>query len=113
MVICPSCGHPECPVNQRDNWTRYITMGIRDGELHHILARRGHTPNDIVNRTLAIARPHTFLTRSDRRAKEFDKLYVLTVGPSGNFGGSTNLKLQEIVEPPSHNWTLRNVRGLY
>lgn len=112
-MSCPGCGHPECPVNQNENWTRYITMGIRDGELHHIIARRGHTPDDIVNRTLEIALGPPFLTEADRRRIGFDKLYVLTVGPEGNFGGSTNLKLQEIVKPPPRDWTLVHVRGLH
>ena len=89
-------------------YTRYLTLGLRGGELYHILARRGRSPDDIVKRTLDI----NSRNRQDA-CPRFDKLYVLTVGEEGSFGGSTNLKIQEIVPPPRVDWSLVMLRGLY
>ena len=86
-------------------YKRYLVMGLKNGELHHIIARRGHTPDDIINRALGFfeGSPHAF-----------ERLYVLEVGDEGTFGSSTNLKLQEIVEPPPRAaWALVRAKGLY
>lgn len=92
-------------------YTRYLTLGVKDGEIHHILARRGHAPDDIVKRTLDINERNY---QGSKVAPRFDKLYILTVGEEGSFGTSTNLKLQEIVPPlPVPKWRLMPVRGLY
>ena len=95
-------------------YKRYLVMGLRNGHLHHIIARRGNTPDDIVNKALEIVRGPAFLTEADRRKLEFDRLYVMEVGDEGTYGSHTNLKLQEIVEPPPRAaWSLVQVKGLY
>ena len=95
-------------------YKRYLVMGLKNGELHHIIARRGETPEDIVDRAIAISAGPPFLTKADQCAREFDRMYLLEVGDEGTFGSSTNLKLQEIVPPPvSTAWTLVRTKGLY
>ena len=95
-------------------YKRYIVMGLRDGEIHHIIARRGHTPDALVEQVLNTIRGPSFLTETDRHKSKFDRLYILEVGDEGTYGGSTNLKLQEIKEPaPVPKWTLVLVKGLY
>lgn len=98
-----------CTQDKDSAWTRYLTLGVdADGNLHHILARRGHAPADIVRQTLDIN------TRGRRKGCEkFVRLYVLEVGPEGTYGNSTHLKLQEIVKPPPCDYRLMPVRGLY
>ena len=88
-----------------EKYKRYLVMGLKNGELHHIIARRGHTPDDIINRALGFfeGSPHAF-----------ERLYIVEVGDEGTFGSSTNLKLQEIVPPPpTVPWLLKHVKGLY
>ncbi|KKL97682.1 hypothetical protein LCGC14_1832000 [marine sediment metagenome] len=110
-------------------YKRYIVMGLRNGHLHHIIARRGHTPDDIVNRALEITggspstasveeiysqAPQNPRQRYTRVTRKFDRLYVMEVGDEGTYGNSTNLKLQEIVEPPPRRaWTLVQAKGIY
>lgn len=98
-----------CTPHKDSPWTRYLTLGVdAEGNLHHILARRGHEPDDIVRQTLDI-------NTKNRRSgfEKFEKLYVLEVGPEGTYGNSTHLKLQEIVNPPPRDYRLVTVRGLY
>ncbi|KKL11153.1 hypothetical protein LCGC14_2548700, partial [marine sediment metagenome] len=45
-----------------EKYKRYLVMGLKNGELHHIIARRGHTPDAIVNRALELTKPSPFLT---------------------------------------------------
>ena len=37
-------------------YKRYLVMGLKNGELHHIIARRGETPDGIVNRALELTK---------------------------------------------------------
>lgn len=83
-----------------EKYTRYVTMGLRDGKLVRIIARRGYTPDDIIRQTLEAASPKPFLNPLANQQRRFDRLYLMTVGPDGNYGQSTHLKLQEIVSPP-------------
>ena len=95
-------------------YKRYLVMGLRDGHLHHIIARRGHTPDDVIRRTLEAVRGSVFLTDADNAKQTFDRLYIVEVGDEGTSGDSTNLKLQEIVPPPAQAaWVLRRAKGLY
>ncbi len=99
-----------CTPYKDSPWTRYITMGVdASGHLHQILARRGHEPDDIVEKTLEI-------NARNRRPgfEKFERLYVLEVGQEGQYGGSTNLKLREIVSPPPPppDWVLIHAKGL-
>jgi len=111
-------------------YKRYLVMGLKNGELHHIIARRGNTPDDIVNRALEIVsgipireleahmreNPHFIPWRGDLdlRKRAFDRLYLVEVGDEGTYGNSTNLKLQEIVPPPPKtDWSLVRTKGLY
>lgn len=92
-----------CTPDKDSPWTRYLTMGVdADGQLHHILARRGQAPDGIVKTTLEI-----------NTRKKFDKLYVLEVGPEGYYGGYCHLKLQEIVPPPRRGWMLVPAKGAF
>lgn len=47
---------------EEKQYKRYLVMGLRNGELHHIIARRGNDPNDIVNRVMEIVRGPAFIT---------------------------------------------------
>lgn len=95
-------------------YKRYVTMGLRNGQLHHIIARRGETPDDIIRKTLDLVAPNPFLINADRREKWFDRLYIMEVGDEGTYGNSTNLKLLEITEPISvPKWSLVPVKGIF
>ncbi|KKM15073.1 hypothetical protein LCGC14_1699750 [marine sediment metagenome] len=93
-------------------YKRYVVMGLRGGHLHHIIARRGNTPDDIINRALEIVKGPPFLTEADMSKIRFDRLYIMEVGDEGTYGSSTNLKLREIVAP-APKWSLVPVKGLY
>lgn len=95
-------------------YKRYITMGLRDGELHRILSRRGYTPDGIINRTLELTKPRHFLTDVANRRRQFDKLYLMEVGGEGTYGNTTNLKLLEIKPPPPpQTWGLWPVKSAF
>lgn len=85
-------------------YKRYVTMGLSNGELCRIIARRGEAPDDIVRQTLElIESPYS---------RKFDALYVMEIGDAGQYGGSTNLKLLKIGPPPSIPvWSLVPVPG--
>lgn len=86
-------------------YKRYVTMGLRNGELYRIIARRGVSPNDIVNKTLELQEmPY---------ARQSDALYLMEIGDAGDYGGSMNLKLLKIKPPPSRGWRLVPIPGLY
>ena len=80
-------------------YKRYMTLGLRNGELVRIMARRGHNPDDIIRQTLLNVTPHPFLSDTGRN-RRFGKLYLMTVGDEGTYGQSTNLKLERIVRSP-------------
>lgn len=95
-------------------YKRYVTMGLRDGKLHHIIARRGITPDDIIEKTLTLIQGPPYLTRTDLEKRRFDRLYIMEVGDEGTFGNRMNLRLLEITKPlPVPKWRLMPVRGLY
>ena len=95
-------------------YKRYLVMGLRNGHLHYIIARRGETPDDIIRRTLDLVKGPPFLTHEDWRKRQFDRLYIMEVGDEGTYGNSTNLKLQEIVGPPPRAaWALVQAKGIY
>jgi hypothetical protein len=39
--------------SREEKYTRYVTMGLRNGKLVRIIARRGFTPDDIIRQTLS------------------------------------------------------------
>ncbi len=95
-------------------YKRYVTMGLRDGKLHHIIARRGETPDDIISKTLDLVEGPPFLTYEARKARKFDRLYLMEVGDEGTFGSRMNLHLLEITKPlPVPKWRLMLVKGIY
>ena len=95
-------------------YKRYVTLGLRNGQLLRIVARRGQTPDDIIDKTLDLVEPPPFLTPADRRARQFDKLYIMEIGDEGSFGGSVNLKLLEIRKPlPLVRWVLTPVSSIF
>ena len=86
-----------------EKYKRYVTMGLRDGKLIRIIARRGHTPDDIIRQTL-----------ENRREETFARLYLMTVGDEGVYGQRTNLRLQEIVSPaPEPSYALVDVEAIF
>ena len=96
-----------------EKYKRYVTLGLRNGQLLRIIARRGHTPDDIINKTLELVAPLPFLTPAANRLRQFDKLYIMEVGDEGYFGGSMNLKLLEIKKPQPVPWTLVPVTSIF
>ena len=85
-------------------YKRYIIMGLHDGRLVRIIARRAHEPDDIIRRVLDRVHP-------------YDRLYILEVGDEGVYGQCTNLKLQEIVSPPppppTPKYVLKDVEAIF
>ena len=101
-----------CDENRK--YRRYVTLGLRKGQLLNIIARRGFTPDDIIDRTLKLVEPAPFLASADRSARKFEKLYIMEIGDEGSFGGSMNLKLLEIKQPPPWvPWTLIPVKSIF
>ncbi len=93
-----------------EKYKRYVIMGLRDGKLVRIIARRGHTPDDIIRQALDKTGPCPFLSDAGNLRKEFARLYLMTVGDEGVYGQCTNLNLQEIVSPaPVPSFALVNV----
>ena len=93
---------------------RYVIMGLHNGKLVRIIARRGHDPDDIIRQALGKAEPWPFLPESAKREKRFDRLYILEVGDEGVYGQCTNLKLQEIVSPaPVPSYGLVDVESIF
>ena len=96
-----------------EKYKRYVIMGLRDGKLVRIIARRGHTPDDIIRSALDRVHPSRFVSPADLR-RHFDRLYLMTVGDEGVYGQCTNLKLQEIVSPaPEPRWALADVEAIF
>ena len=92
-----------------EKYKRYVIMGVCDGKLVRIIARRGHDPDDIIRQALG---------KADRAAGwytgRFDRLYLMTVGDEGVYGQCTNLKLQEIVSPaPVPSYGLVDVEAIF
>ncbi len=97
-----------------EKYKRYVIMGLRDGRLVRIIARRGHTPDDIIRQALYNTGPRVFLSDVDNMRRGFDRLYLMTVGDEGVYGQCTNLNIQEIVSPaPVPSFALVNVEVVF
>ncbi len=97
-----------------ETYKRYAILGLRDGKLVRILARRGHTPDDIIRQVLDKTEPRVFLSDVANLRRGFKRLYLMTVGDEGVYGQCTNLKLQEIVSPPpTSQYVLENVEAIF